>query len=118
MRRLSDLLLPALGLPLTVAGDAALVRPRREREVETESMESGHASSVDPAGFRETAVPPSRSRTITRPGALQSGARRRSWALMATITVLSDISTAPTAGERTTPQRYATPAASGIAATL
>lgn len=48
----------------------------------------------------------------------QSRARRSSWALSATITVLADMSTAPTAGCRTIPHVDSTPAASGIAATL
>ncbi len=37
---------------------------------------------------------------------------------MATITVLSDINTAPTAGEITIPIPESTPAASGMATTL
>lgn len=44
--------------------------------------------------------------------------RRSSWALMATITVLADISTAPSAGDSTTPREAKTPAASGIATML
>ena len=43
---------------------------------------------------------------------------RRSWALIATMIVLSDISTAPTAGERTTPHGASTPAARGMAMML
>lgn len=39
-------------------------------------------------------------------------------ALIATITVLSDISTAPMAGLRMMPQANSTPAASGMATTL
>ena len=50
--------------------------------------------------------------------ALHSLARRSSWALTATTTVLSDISTAPTAGESTIPLEASTPAASGMAMTL
>ena len=44
--------------------------------------------------------------------------RRSSWAFTATITVLRDISTAPTAGESTMPCPASTPAASGIATML
>ena len=44
--------------------------------------------------------------------------RSKSWALIATMTVLADISAAPTAGVSRMPQGYATPAASGIATTL
>jgi hypothetical protein len=39
-------------------------------------------------------------------------------ALIATITVLADMSTAPTAGVSNTPHDTATPAASGIATAL
>ena len=45
-------------------------------------------------------------------------ARRRSCALIATMIVLSDMSTAPTAGDNTIPHGASTPAASGIATTL
>lgn len=45
-------------------------------------------------------------------------ARLRSCALMATTTVLADMSTAPTAGVRRIPQADSTPAASGIATML
>ncbi len=45
-------------------------------------------------------------------------ARRRSCALTATTTVLSDISTAPTAGDSTIPFDASTPAASGMARIL
>lgn len=45
-------------------------------------------------------------------------ARRSSWALMATITVLRVMSTAPIAGDSSTPNGTSTPAASGIATTL
>jgi len=48
----------------------------------------------------------------------QSSALRSSCALMATMTVLADISTAPTAGDSTNPQRASSPAASGMAMTL
>ena len=48
----------------------------------------------------------------------QSRTRRSSCALMATMIVLSDISTAPTAGLSTTPCRCSTPAASGMATML
>jgi 4-hydroxybenzoate polyprenyltransferase len=41
-----------------------------------------------------------------------------SFAFIATITVLADISTAPSAGLKTIPHEYKTPAASGIAITL
>ncbi len=44
--------------------------------------------------------------------------RFRSRALIATTTVLADISTAPTAGVRRTPHAASTPAARGIAKTL
>ena len=47
-----------------------------------------------------------------------SFARRSSCALTATMMVLSDISTAPTAGDSTTPHGASTPAASGIATML
>ena len=46
------------------------------------------------------------------------GKRRRSWALRATTMVLTDISTAPNAGESKMPQGASTPAASGSATTL
>jgi hypothetical protein len=49
---------------------------------------------------------------------LHSRARRRSWALIATITVLSDISTAPIAGDNKIPWDASTPAASGMATML
>lgn len=49
---------------------------------------------------------------------LYSEALRSSWALIATITVLADINTAPTAGARTIPAHASTPAASGIAMML
>ena len=52
------------------------------------------------------------------PTGLQSFARRSSCALIATITVLSDISTAPTAGESRMPARANTPAARGMAMML
>ncbi len=42
----------------------------------------------------------------------------RNFAFMATITVLSDISTAPSAGLRSILKGYRTPAARGIATTL
>src|SRR5215207_9248262 len=45
-------------------------------------------------------------------------ARRSSWALIATITVLSDMRTAPTAGDSRIPWLASTPAASGMAITL
>jgi hypothetical protein len=41
-----------------------------------------------------------------------------SFAFIATIIVLNDINTAPTAGLKTIPAEYKTPAASGIAITL
>jgi len=44
--------------------------------------------------------------------------RRKSWALMATITVLRDMRSAPTAGDRTTPTGARTPAARGKATML
>jgi hypothetical protein len=44
--------------------------------------------------------------------------RRNNWALAATITVLTDMSTAPMAGDKMIPQRARTPAASRIATTL
>ncbi len=44
--------------------------------------------------------------------------RLRSWALIATTTVLADISTAPTAGVRKTPHAASTPAARGMATML
>ena len=44
--------------------------------------------------------------------------RRKNWALIATMTVLSDISTAPIAGESRMPTGASTPAASGSATTL
>ena len=47
-----------------------------------------------------------------------SCALRRSCALIATITVLADINTAPTAGESTKPSGARTPAASGMAKML
>ena len=47
-----------------------------------------------------------------------STARRSSCALMATITVLSDMSTAPRAGVKRIPQPWSTPAASGMATIL
>ncbi len=56
----------------------------------------------------------------SRPLALRpySFTRLSSCALTATTIVLSDISTAPTAGCSTTPQCASTPAASGMARTL
>ena len=42
----------------------------------------------------------------------------RSWALMAQITVLADMNTAPSAGVRITPQGKNTPAAAGMANVL
>src|SRR6267378_4262502 len=48
----------------------------------------------------------------------QTRARRSSWALMATTTVLADISTAPIAGDKTNPYPASKPAASGIATML
>ena len=50
--------------------------------------------------------------------ASHSLARRSSCALIATMIVLSDMSTAPTAGERTIPHGARTPAASGMATML
>ena len=50
--------------------------------------------------------------------AAQSRTRRNSWAFTATMIVLSDMSTAPTAGLNTNPWRSSTPAASGIATML
>ena len=44
--------------------------------------------------------------------------RLRSWALIATTTVLADIRTAPTAGVRRTPHAASTPAARGMATML
>lgn len=59
---------------------------------------------------------PSRARNSTvRP---HSRTRRRSCAFTATMTVLSDISTAPTAGWSTMPYGASTPAASGMATML
>jgi hypothetical protein len=52
------------------------------------------------------------------PSIHSSFARRRSCALMATMTVLSDMSAAPAAGERMMPFPARTPAASGIARRL
>ncbi len=43
---------------------------------------------------------------------------RRNWALMATITVLAVMKSAPTAGTRKIPRGASTPAARGIATTL
>ena len=43
---------------------------------------------------------------------------RSSWAFSATITVETDMSTAPTAGDTSTPAFASTPAASGIATAL
>jgi hypothetical protein len=52
------------------------------------------------------------------PSALQSVTRRNSWAFSATMIVLADMSTAPAAGDMTSPQRDRTPAARGMAMTL
>lgn len=57
-------------------------------------------------------------READKPGSLQSAVRLESWALIATITVLSDMSTAPTAGESTKPHGSSTPAARGMAMML
>ena len=51
-------------------------------------------------------------------GGAYSRTRRSSCALIATMIVLSDMSTAPTAGERTIPHGARTPAASGMATML
>ncbi len=48
----------------------------------------------------------------------QAMARRSSCALSATMTVLADMSTAPSAGPSSTPHEARTPAARGIAITL
>ncbi len=48
----------------------------------------------------------------------ERSARLRNWALIATMTVLADINTAPTAGESKIPIGARTPAASGSANTL
>ena len=48
----------------------------------------------------------------------QSVTRRSVWALMATITVLADMSTAPIAAGNTIPHGASTPAASGMATML
>ena len=45
-------------------------------------------------------------------------ARRSSWALIATMTVLNDINSAPSAGDSTNPAEANIPAASGSATTL
>ena len=58
------------------------------------------------------------SPTPTAGADAQSVSRRSSCALTATMIVLSDMSTAPTAGERTIPHGASTPAASGIATML
>jgi hypothetical protein len=52
------------------------------------------------------------------PGHTHSSALLRTWALMATITVLADMSTAPRAGVRRTPHSARTPAARGMATML
>jgi len=52
------------------------------------------------------------------PRSFYSFARRSSCALIATITVLADIKTAPTAGESTNPHGARRPAASGMATML
>ena len=55
---------------------------------------------------------------VRRASGNSSGARRNSCALTATMIVLSDISTAPMAGLRTTPLYAIAPAASGMATML
>jgi hypothetical protein len=119
---------PLLLLAATLAGAAAMIAWR-------------YRESSEPVTLRKIVAPPlgmsTGPRTHLAPGAecsqaarcaswsgrswadaAHGAARRRSWAFTATITVLSDISTAPAAGARTIPQRARTPAASGIAATL
>jgi len=97
------------------------------------------AARRQPARRRQTGTRPSRTRLRDpppdrirrRPAAsacwanrtatafrVQSVVRFRSWAFAATITVLADMSTAPTAGVRRMPHAASTPAASGIATML
>ena len=56
--------------------------------------------------------------SLSHPVKLPKCTRRSSCALMATMTVLRDIRSAPTAGESTKPTEASTPAASGSAITL
>ena len=58
------------------------------------------------------------ARSASTPPPVYNFARRSSCALIATITVLRDISTAPIAGDSTIPRPARTPAASGMATTL
>jgi hypothetical protein len=81
---------------------------------------------------RRNGKAPSRARRVTLPllnrravsreciasSGRQSRTRRSSCALIATMTVLADISTAPIAGDNTKPLDANTPAASGIATML
>jgi len=68
---------------------------------------------------RATRPAPRSSRPPTMAhGRAQSRVRRSSWALSATTTVETDMSTAPNAGETTTLAPIATPAASGSARML
>lgn len=75
-----------------------------------------HAMPLD--GSQADAVHPEIDGPGGEPGCSQIACRRNSCALTATITVLNDMSTAPTAGESRMPCRAITPAASGIAITL
>ena len=55
---------------------------------------------------------------LMRKGSNYSGILRSNWALSATMMVLKDIRSAPTAGESTMPQFANTPAANGMATML
>jgi hypothetical protein len=82
----------------------------KQREVSAEAHPVYHRSEMaarrQPSGSGAGAPPP-----------YSSPARRKSCALIATLTVLADMSTAPTAGERTNPHGARSRAASGIAIT-
>lgn len=92
-------------------------RMRSEQQKEIEELQGKLADRASPPGASASrrGRPPL---GVWRSYLGYSPVRRRSWALMATMTVLADISTAPMAGFSTTPQGCSTPAASGIATML
>jgi hypothetical protein len=77
-----------------------------------------HCSSVVKHPKVALSYRPRKVRMVMEYRLLYSRTRFRSWALIATITVLADISTAPSAGVSSTPRDASTPAASGMAMML
>ena len=98
-------------------GSRAEYRDRGERAariIDAAATRAPYAVS----GMRAQAAPQPEEASGPSGERAYSRSRRRSCALIATTIVLSDISTAPTAGVSTMPHGASTPAARGIATML